>query len=103
MCVVDVQPTEAELPVWTRVEAILKYSDTVLYELQQYKGAANEIRDVSTTLLARFLIVSSIQQQVNSQRYCILNILLYIDMCLFRGLTWFHSLKHLSVVLLVPK
>ena len=45
---VDVQPTEAELPVWTRVEAILKYSDTVLYELQQYKGAANEIRDVST-------------------------------------------------------
>ena len=82
VCVVDVQPTEAELPVWTRVEAILKYSDTVLYELQQYKGAANEIRDVSTILLACFLIVSSIQQQVVDRGtvyyiMCILSMLFY--------------------------
>ena len=45
--IVDAQPTERELPVWSRVESVLKYANSILYELHQYKGASNEIRDVS--------------------------------------------------------
>ena len=46
--IVDAQPTERELPVWSRVESVLKYANSILYELHQYKGASNEIRDVSS-------------------------------------------------------
>ena len=46
--ITDAQPTERELQVWTRVESVLKYANSILYELHQYKGASNEIRDVSS-------------------------------------------------------
>ena len=49
--IVDAQPTERELPVWSRVESVLKYANSILYELHQYKGASNEIRDVSCLTL----------------------------------------------------
>lgn len=39
------QPTENELGVWSQVRHVLQYTTTILRELQQYKGAANEIRD----------------------------------------------------------
>ena len=45
--VTDAEPTERELAVWQRVESVLKYANSILYELHQYKGAANEIREVS--------------------------------------------------------
>jgi len=41
----NTQPTEKELEVWTKVESVLRYANTILLELQQYKGASNEIRE----------------------------------------------------------
>jgi len=43
----DAQPTERELPVYSQVKEVLQYANAILYELQQYKGASNEIREVS--------------------------------------------------------
>lgn len=41
----NAQPTQHELPTWQSVEGVLKLTDGVLREMQQYKGAANEIRE----------------------------------------------------------
>ncbi|KAK3588422.1 hypothetical protein CHS0354_019032 [Potamilus streckersoni] len=38
------QPTDAERPMWTRVESVLSEGQAILHELQQYRGAAEEIR-----------------------------------------------------------
>ncbi len=42
----DCRPTQEELAVWQRVQEVLQSSATILRELHQYKGAANEIREV---------------------------------------------------------
>jgi len=41
----NAQPTERELPVYSQVKEVLQYANAILYELQQYKGASNEIRE----------------------------------------------------------
>lgn len=49
---VGAQPTDVEMPVYTHVEAVLKKADTILQELGAYRGASNEIRDVSLKMIA---------------------------------------------------
>ncbi|MEQ2215713.1 hypothetical protein XENOCAPTIV_004739 [Xenoophorus captivus] len=42
----DAQPTEAERDVWEEVDVVLKDAKGILDELQSYKGAGQEIREV---------------------------------------------------------
>lgn len=42
----DAQPTEAEREVWEQVDVVLKDAKGILDELQAYKGAGVEIREV---------------------------------------------------------
>lgn len=42
----DAQPTEAEREVWEQVDVVLKDAKDILDELQSYKGAGQEIREV---------------------------------------------------------
>ena len=46
MCLTDASPTEVELPVWTQLEEVLQETDKILLELQVYRGATIQIRDV---------------------------------------------------------
>lgn len=43
----DAQPTDAEREVWEQVDVVLKDAKGVLDELQAYKGAGQEIREVN--------------------------------------------------------
>ena len=47
MCVPDAQPTEAERELWEQVDVVLKDAKGILDELQAYKGAGQEIREVA--------------------------------------------------------
>ena len=47
----DCQPTESEQDVWCKVDQVLQCTNNILNELQQYKGAANEIREVSIAVI----------------------------------------------------
>lgn len=42
----DARPTEAEREVWEQVDVVLKDAKGILDELQAYKGAGQEIREV---------------------------------------------------------
>lgn len=42
----DAQPTDAEREVWDQVDVVLKDAKGILDELQAYKGAGVEIREV---------------------------------------------------------
>lgn len=42
----DAQPTEAERETWDEVDVVLKDALAILDELQAYKGAGQEIREV---------------------------------------------------------
>lgn len=42
----DAQPTDAEREVWDQVDVVLKDAKGILDELQAYKGAGAEIREV---------------------------------------------------------
>lgn len=42
----DAQPTEAERETWEEVDVVLKDALGILDELQAYKGAGQEIREV---------------------------------------------------------
>jgi hypothetical protein len=44
--IADAQPTENEQKTFSIVQKVLKNSETILDELQQYKGAGKEIREV---------------------------------------------------------
>lgn len=46
----DAQPTEAEREVWDQVDVVLKDAKGILDELQAYKGAGQEIREVRILL-----------------------------------------------------
>ena len=46
----DAQPTEAEREVWDQVDVVLKDAKAILDELQAYKGAGQEIREVHLIL-----------------------------------------------------
>lgn len=46
MSLADAQPTEAEREVWEEVDVVLKDAKAILDELQAYKGAGPEIREV---------------------------------------------------------
>ncbi|XP_064604138.1 LOW QUALITY PROTEIN: CYFIP-related Rac1 interactor B-like [Liolophura sinensis] len=41
----NAQPTEAELPVYTRVQEVLQHAADIQTQMRQYKGAGNEIRE----------------------------------------------------------
>lgn len=45
-CHVDAQPTEGEREIWNQISAVLQDSESILADLQAYKGAGPEIRDV---------------------------------------------------------
>lgn len=45
----DAQPTEAESPVWVQVNEVLTEAQVILTELQTYRGAGEEIRQVTFT------------------------------------------------------
>jgi len=53
---IDAQPTELELEVFTQVNAVLRCTSTILRELSLYRGASNEIRDVSVVLFTHFYV-----------------------------------------------
>lgn len=42
----DARPTDAEREVWEQVDVVLKDAKGILDELQAYKGAGVEIREV---------------------------------------------------------
>ncbi|NXS19207.1 FA49A protein, partial [Mystacornis crossleyi] len=42
----DAQPTDRERVVWNQISAVLQDSESMLADLQAYKGAGQEIRDV---------------------------------------------------------
>lgn len=42
----DARPTDAEREVWEQVDVVLKDAKGILDELQAYKGAGQEIREV---------------------------------------------------------
>ena len=46
MYIAGSEPTDAEKEVWTDVNGVLTQSGGILEQLRQYKGAANEIREV---------------------------------------------------------
>lgn len=48
MCLLDAQPTEEEREVWNQVDLVLQDSESILVGLREYKGASQEIRDVSS-------------------------------------------------------
>uniref|UniRef100_A0A8D1F746 CYRIA/CYRIB Rac1 binding domain-containing protein n=1 Tax=Sus scrofa TaxID=9823 RepID=A0A8D1F746_PIG len=41
----DAQPTEGEREIWNQISAVLQDSESILADLQAYKGAGPEIRD----------------------------------------------------------
>lgn len=43
----DAQPTDGERVVWDQVDVVLKDAKGILDELQAYKGAGQEIREVT--------------------------------------------------------
>lgn len=49
VCLLDAQPTEGEREVWNQVNSVLQDSENILFGLQAYKGAGQEIRDVRHT------------------------------------------------------
>lgn len=46
LSVVDAQPTESEQETFEEVQQVLERSESILEEIQQYKGAGKEIREV---------------------------------------------------------
>jgi hypothetical protein len=42
----DAQPTESEQKIFEQVQVVLRKSVMILDEIQQYKGAGKEIREV---------------------------------------------------------
>lgn len=50
----DAQPTEAEREVWEQVDVVLKDAKGILDELQAYKGAGAEIREVPPAKASQF-------------------------------------------------
>lgn len=50
----DAQPTDAEREVWEQVDVVLKDAKGILDELQAYKGAGVEIREVRLFTAAPF-------------------------------------------------
>lgn len=51
--VTDAQPSESETAVWDKVNEVLTEAQVVLEELQTYRGAGEEIRQVNLQLLTR--------------------------------------------------
>lgn len=49
----DAQPTDAEREVWDQVDVVLKDAKGILDELQAYKGAGQEIREVQSCCRVR--------------------------------------------------
>lgn len=53
---IDAQPTDLERESYEIVDEVLQYSKDILQELQTYKGAVNEIREVITILFMFTLV-----------------------------------------------
>lgn len=43
----DAQPTESEKEIYNQVNVVLKDAEGILEDLQSYRGAGHEIREVS--------------------------------------------------------
>ena len=56
MYIAGSEPTDAEKEVWTDVNGVLAQSGGILEQLRQYKGAANEIREVHVRIAFAFNI-----------------------------------------------
>lgn len=46
-CCLDAQPTESEKEIYNQVNVVLKDAEGILEDLQSYRGAGHEIREVS--------------------------------------------------------
>lgn len=51
MFCLDAQPSDGEREIWNQVNAVLQDSESMLSDLQSYKGAGQEIRDVRSIIL----------------------------------------------------
>jgi hypothetical protein len=49
-------PSEAESATWARVEPVLQYTPQILYQLQIYRGAVCEIKNVSMCISTDYKI-----------------------------------------------
>lgn len=49
--ITDCKPSDLEKGVWTKIQAVLKEAEEILAGLHSYKGAADDIRKVSTMYL----------------------------------------------------
>lgn len=45
-CYLDAQPTESEKEIYNQVNVVLKDAEGILEDLQSYRGAGHEIREV---------------------------------------------------------
>lgn len=45
-CCLDAQPTESEKEIYNQVNVVLKDAEGILEDLQSYRGAGHEIREV---------------------------------------------------------
>jgi fam49b protein len=52
----DAQPTASEKEIYLIVEDVLLKAQQILHQLQTYKGAGNEIREVSFDLQSVFFL-----------------------------------------------
>lgn len=46
----DAQPTESEKEIYNQVNVVLKDAEGILEDLQSYRGAGHEIREVSQSV-----------------------------------------------------
>lgn len=46
-CYLDAQPTESEKEIYNQVNVVLKDAEGILEDLQSYRGAGHEIREVN--------------------------------------------------------
>lgn len=47
----DAQPTESEKEIYNQVNVVLKDAEGILEDLQSYRGAGHEIREVSQSVM----------------------------------------------------
>lgn len=47
-CYLDAQPTESEKEIYNQVNVVLKDAEGILEDLQSYRGAGHEIREVKS-------------------------------------------------------
>ena len=59
-CYIDAQPTESEKEIYNQVNVVLKDAEGILEDLQSYRGAGHEIREVNQLKFAVSLFLISV-------------------------------------------